>query len=360
MSGEYTVGPSGNISVPFIGEMPVAGKTTAEVASKISDELQQRFGLLDRPDASVELAEYRPVFVSGDVQVPGKYPYAPGLTVLKALSLASGLRHADTGQRFARDFINARGNYDVLVAQRDGLIARRARLIAEAEGSAQIDFPKELQQSAIGKKLMADESAYKEARERRLKVQLDALSDLKSILQAEVESLQKNMATQNRQIDLSKKELASVGSLAQKGLVVNDRILTLERQTAELEGKVLDMETASLQAKQAISKASQDATNLQTDRATQIDQDRQQAEADLREAELKMQMYRDLMGEVMEQDPSAAVGAGSSYARDVTYSIVREADGKATEIQADENTAVLPGDVIKVSIAVAPASANSN
>ncbi|WP_412535209.1 polysaccharide biosynthesis/export family protein [Mesorhizobium sp. BAC0120] len=360
MSGEYTVGPSGNISLPFVGEMPVAGKTTAEVATKISDELQQKFGLLDRPDASVELAEYRPIFVSGDVQTPGKYPYAPGLTVLKALSLASGLRHADTGQRFARDFINARGNYDVLVAQRDGLIARRARLIAEAEGSAQIDFPKELQQSAIGKKLMADESAYKEARERRLKVQLDALSDLKSILQAEVESLEKNMATQNRQIDLSKKELASVGSLAQKGLVVNDRILTLERQTADLEGKVLNMETASLQAKQAISKASQDATNLQTDRATQIDQDRQQAEADLREAELKIQMYRDLMGEAMEQDPSAAVGAGSTYARDVTYSIVREADGKATEIQADENTAVLPGDVIKVSIAVAPASANSN
>ncbi|MGH6808113.1 MAG: sugar ABC transporter substrate-binding protein, partial [Ensifer adhaerens] len=32
----------------------------------------------------------------------------------------------------------------------------------------------------------------------------------------------------------------------------------------------------------------------------------------------------------------------------VSYSIVREKDGKTQQIAADENTAVLPGDVIKV------------
>jgi exopolysaccharide production protein ExoF len=361
MSGEYTVGPSGNISVPFIGEMPVVGKTTAEVATKIGDELQQKFGLLDRPDASVELAEYRPFFISGDVETPGKYPYAPGLTVLKAVSLAGGLRRsADAGQSFARDFINARGSYEVLVAQRNGAIARRARLIAEADGKEEIAFPTELQQTEAGKKLMADETAFKDAREKRLAVQLKALGDLKSLLQSEVDSLEKKMAVQNRQIDLSKKELASIGNLAERGLVVNERILTLERQTADLEGKVLDMETAQLQAKQDISKATQDATNLQSDRDTQIDQDRQQAEADIQQLDLKIAMYRDLMAESMQKDPAAAVGPGGANAMAVTYSIVREADGKATEIAADENTAVLPGDVIKVGIAVAPAAANSN
>ena len=77
ISGDYIVGPSGSISLPFIGEMPAAGKTTAEIAAAIGDGLQQKFGLPDRPDASVELAEFRPVFVSGDVQTPGKYPYDP-------------------------------------------------------------------------------------------------------------------------------------------------------------------------------------------------------------------------------------------------------------------------------------------
>ena len=98
ISGDYMVGPSGNISLPFIGEMPAAGKTTAEIAAAIGEGLQQKLGLPDRPDASVELAEFRPVFVSGDVETPGKYQYDPQLTVLKAVSLAGGLRRsADLG-----------------------------------------------------------------------------------------------------------------------------------------------------------------------------------------------------------------------------------------------------------------------
>src|SRR5690606_32147421 len=31
-SGDYSVGPAGTISIPFVGELPVAGKTTAQVA----------------------------------------------------------------------------------------------------------------------------------------------------------------------------------------------------------------------------------------------------------------------------------------------------------------------------------------
>src|SRR4051812_37703561 len=120
LSGDYTVGPSGNISLPFIGELPAAGKTTADIAAAIGEGLQQKLGLPDRPDASVELAEFRPVFVSGDVETPGKYPYDPQLTVLKAVSLAGGLRHSGAGGD--RDFINAQGSYAVLVAQRNGLV----------------------------------------------------------------------------------------------------------------------------------------------------------------------------------------------------------------------------------------------
>ena len=147
ISGDYVVGPSGSISMPFIGEMPAVGKTTAEIAAAIGEELQQKLGLPNRPDASVELAEFRPVFVSGDVQTPGKYPYDPQLTVLKAVSLAGGLRRSPRAGG-DRDFINAQGSYAVLVAQRDGLVARRARLMAEADGKQEIDFPAELRKSA--------------------------------------------------------------------------------------------------------------------------------------------------------------------------------------------------------------------
>lgn len=352
MTGDYTVGPAGAISLPLIGEMPVAGKTTAEVAAEIGDQLQQKFGLIDRPDASVELAEFRPFFIAGEVQNPGRYPYVPSLTVLKAVTLAGGLRQSP---ELASEFINSRGSYEVLVAERLSLLARRARLSAEGQDKQEIEFPAELQQSEAGKRLMADETEFKDARERRLKVQLAALADLKKLLEGEIESLSKKITTQNRQIDLMQQQLADVGNLAEQGLVVRQRILSLEQQLADMQGKILDMETASLRAKQDVSRATQDASNLQNDRATGIAQERQQTESELEQAELKIAMHRDLMAEALSRDPAAALSSGGkseNFAAAVTYVIVREKDGKRTETQVDESAEVLPGDVVKATLSM--------
>ncbi|MGN6303818.1 MAG: polysaccharide biosynthesis/export family protein [Mesorhizobium sp.] len=359
VSGDYSVGPAGTISVPFVGELPVTGKTTAEVATAIGDGLQQKLGLPDRPEASVELAEFRPIFVSGDVQTPGRYPYDPQLTVLKALSIAGGLRRSESGQGGARDFITAQGNYDVMAAQRDGLLARKARLEAEAANKPQIDFPPELNKTAAGKKLMADETSLMQARQKRLRLQLESLDNLKALLQSEIESLEKKITTQTRQTDLAREELKGIDNLAGKGLVVNQRVLTLEQTIAELESKLLDMDTAILRAKQDIAKATQDAISLQNDRDTEIAQDRQQTEADLDTMNLKMGMYSGLMVEALERAPDAARNAGGRNPPQMSFSIVRNAgDGKAGVIAADENTPVLPGDVVKVEIAQPAANSN--
>lgn len=352
VGGDYVVGPSGAISIPFVGELPVRGKTSAEVAATIGNQLQQKLGLSDRPEASVEVAEFRPVFLSGDVQTPGKYPYGPNLTVLKAMSLAGGLRRAaDSGGAGPRDYISAQGNYNVLVAQQSGLLARRARLIAETEGKSEIDFPEQLKKSAAGQKLMGDETAFMQAREKRLRLQLAGLDDLKKLLQSEVESLEQKIATQNRQLDLAQTELKGVNNLAGKGLVVNQRILTIEQSNAELQGKILDMETASLRAKQDIAKATQDATSLQNDRDTEIAQDRQQTEADLDALVMKMGMYSGLMTEALGRAPEAAANATEGSESAVRFAIVRTIDGKSTAIAAKEDTEVLPGDVVKIEVA---------
>jgi exopolysaccharide production protein ExoF len=359
LDGQYTVGPSGDISLPFIGQLQAKGRTTAEIASEIGTGLQQKFGLLDRPAASVEVAEYRPFFVSGDVESPGRYPYMPGLTVLKAVSLAGGMRHtSDNGASSTRNFINARGNYQALVAQRDALLATRARLIAEAEGQTAIDFPKQVRSSPDAQRLMANETAFKAACQQTLDVQLKQLAELKALLQKEVTTLGQKMDTQNKQIDLSRKDLSNVDKLAQRGLAVNQRVLTLQENTAELEGKLLDMETKSLQAKQEISKTDQDAANLQNGRTAEIAQDRQQTETNLQMIDMKLGMYRDLMVEAVTDDPLAANSAGSENLASLSYSIVRETAGKTSRIPATENTQVLPGDVIKAVMMIPPAGSN--
>jgi exopolysaccharide production protein ExoF len=157
ISGDYTVGPSGSISVPFIGDMPALGKTTDQIAEAIGLGLQKQFGLRDRPSASVELSQFRPIYLSGEVQNPGEYPFAPNLTVLKAVSLGGGMRRADAGQRFARDFINAKGDAVVYMAERGRLLMRKARLLAELSGKDEIEVPPELKQTPQAESMLAIE-----------------------------------------------------------------------------------------------------------------------------------------------------------------------------------------------------------
>lgn len=88
LKGEFTVGPSGTISLPLIGEMEAASLSTGELAGLISDRLQSKVGLAQHPDAAVEVVRFRPFYVLGHVNKPGEYSYRPGLTALQAVSMA--------------------------------------------------------------------------------------------------------------------------------------------------------------------------------------------------------------------------------------------------------------------------------
>lgn len=88
-SGTYVIDDSGSISVPLAGQVAVAGKTLAEVEAALNKALLDR-QILKVPQASVQIARYRPFYILGEVQRPGQYPYAPGMTVLNAVSVAGG------------------------------------------------------------------------------------------------------------------------------------------------------------------------------------------------------------------------------------------------------------------------------
>jgi len=82
------VGDQGTIPYPLIGELPVRGLRLPEVERLVVARLKGPY-LVD-PQVTVSVDEYRPFFVLGQVNRPGGYPYAPGLTVRKAVSFAGG------------------------------------------------------------------------------------------------------------------------------------------------------------------------------------------------------------------------------------------------------------------------------
>lgn len=82
------VSARGTISYPLLGELKVTGLTPGELEQLVTGRLRGPY-LVD-PRVSVSIEAYREFFVMGQVNRPGSFPYLPGLTVRKAISVAGG------------------------------------------------------------------------------------------------------------------------------------------------------------------------------------------------------------------------------------------------------------------------------
>lgn len=81
---------AGTIPYPVLGEVKALGLTIGAIEASITAGLTGRY--LVNPRVSVTIEEYRPFYINGMVEKPGGYPFQPGLTVLKASSLAGGFK----------------------------------------------------------------------------------------------------------------------------------------------------------------------------------------------------------------------------------------------------------------------------
>jgi protein involved in polysaccharide export with SLBB domain len=88
LSLEVRIGSSGQISYPLLGDVVVSGLTPKLLELNLTNGLKGPY--LIAPSVSVSIMEYRPFYVIGEVKKPGSYPFHPGLTVDKAISISGG------------------------------------------------------------------------------------------------------------------------------------------------------------------------------------------------------------------------------------------------------------------------------
>ncbi len=100
MTGEFRVDDSGKVALPLAGGAQAAGLTPAELSAEVT-RLLQTSGLYRDPKISVEVTQYRPIFVLGEVAKPGQYPYQPGMNVLTAVAVAGGFTYRAVTDRFS-------------------------------------------------------------------------------------------------------------------------------------------------------------------------------------------------------------------------------------------------------------------
>lgn len=96
LSGETDVNALGNVNVPLIGHVPAKGRAIADFQRDVTRRLSQ--GYLKNPQVTVDVLNYRPIYVHGEVKKGGEFPYRTALRLRDAIATAGGYTYrADKG-----------------------------------------------------------------------------------------------------------------------------------------------------------------------------------------------------------------------------------------------------------------------
>lgn len=88
LSGDYDIDPSGVIALPLAGTVRAVGLTQTELEHELARIFRTEY--LKNPKVTVTIIQFRPIYLVGEVEKQGEYPYKSGLNVLTAIALGGG------------------------------------------------------------------------------------------------------------------------------------------------------------------------------------------------------------------------------------------------------------------------------
>lgn len=88
LSGAVEVNAAGQVALPLAGEVPAQGKTITQFRETVANRLAD--GYLKNPKITVEIINYRPFYIHGEVKNGGEFAYKTGLKLRDAVAIAGG------------------------------------------------------------------------------------------------------------------------------------------------------------------------------------------------------------------------------------------------------------------------------
>ena len=343
ISGDQPVREDGSIALHLLGRIEAGGRTVPEIEDDIARRAQERF----QSDASVVvgIAVYRDVFVTGEVNAPGAYPFRPGLSVLKAVALAGGLRGSGAtaaGADAARQTTEAQRRAeqartrleiaDARIAAIDAELSRDGD--AEAEGGAGQD----------GDARTGEPQAELVAMRRTLLGRsVDQATRQSQLALEEAQSMRQRRELIQNQREAVAEQVAALEELASRGLARREQLLDLQITADDYRADELESTAFEARALQTAANAEGQIEIERTRYRQDLLSDRIDAAEDRALAAADYRAAAAYLGSV-----GGAVPAGGIEALEPVYEILRVVDGESRRIEADAATALRPDDVLTV------------
>jgi polysaccharide export outer membrane protein len=352
----------GNISLPLVGMLPAAGLSLPQIQAKIGAALaskvfRQRTSdghetaiVIDADEVTVTVAEYRPIYVNGDVSKPGEYPFRPATTARQLIAVAGGydVMHMRMNNPYLES-ADLRSQYGSLWTEFAKEQARIWRIKNELGDSSPID-------PAVLKDVPIPFSTISEIVDTETKYLRTKESDYqreKSFLkrgvregddQVNVLSAQQKTEEEAYQSDLD--ELQKVNDLFGKGALVSPRVTDARRAVLLSSTRKLQTQAQLMQVKTKQEELKRKLEKLDDQRRLDLLRELQEASVTLNEARAKLQSVGEKLQYTAMVRSQLVRGAGDK----AEIAIIRKGQKGEERIVADEGAELQPGDTVEVAL----------
>ncbi|MEZ5788165.1 MAG: polysaccharide biosynthesis/export family protein [Xanthobacteraceae bacterium] len=353
---------NGEVSLPLAGRIRIVGMSIAQAQAAIKKvvtarPLGQKFGdgresftVLAPDDVNITIAEYRPVYVLGDIGKPGELPFRPGLTVRQAIALAGGfdvMRY-----RLINPFTESadmKSRQETLWTELTKVRAQIGRIKAELDGSEQfsravltgiplavrfIDQIAEIEKESL-KQRMVDLSKEREYLARTVKLAEDKMQTLADVLRNEEEGLKED-----------KKEYAGLLEFNKRGTVPLLRMMDLRRIQSASSTRFFQARIQFDQAKREHAEAVRALERLEATRRTELLRELQEANVAANSLRAKLSANTEKLTHTSLLKSRLVRGPGAK----TSIYIYRSTRDSRQTIAATEDTLLLPGDTVEITL----------
>lgn len=353
---------NGEVSLPLAGRIRVANMTIPEAQAAIkklvtarplnqrSSDGRETYTVLAADDVNIAVAEYRPVYVLGDVGKPGELAFRPGLTARQAVALAGGFdvmryrlvnpftESADMKshqESLWTEYARVRVKIGRIRSELDGVpILKKAAL---QDVPLTVGFISEIfdTEAETLKRRMEDYSAEREHIVNSIAQAKEKVATLTALLRNEEDGLKED-----------KKEYSDLVEFNRRGAVPMLRMMDIRRIQSASSTRVFQARTQLDQAKRELAELTRSLGRLENSRRTELLKDLQDANVSANTLQARIAANTEKLVHTSLLKSRLVRGPGAKP----TIHVFRSNRNTRQMVQGDEDTLLLPGDTVEITL----------
>ncbi|MGC9368058.1 MAG: polysaccharide biosynthesis/export family protein [Paracoccaceae bacterium] len=349
----FLVGSDGQVQLPLIGGVAVEDTTLREARELIRQTYIQR-EIFVAPTVELSVANFRPIFVLGDVRNPGNYDFQPFLTAEQAVGLAGGPAvSANNEEARVLERRNLQGSLNSIDSDLARLVTQYARVQAQISGRSEVrwaDVPEEVRpviDRDLFNALKPKEDQIIALEERNRATQRRLIEDAVTEASNRIRLIDQREKVQSEALERIRGELDRSRVLVNRGLKTHSAVTQYDQDAARQEAALLQLREQRSAAQVQLNELESELSQIDAEWEKQLLSQSQAYWSEINKLRSQRASMEDRML-LLEQWINGTRGPEAELL--IEYQVRRRGRGGLKQIRLAPLDELVPGDLLVVTV----------